>query len=105
MILGSQEREGSSAPSIELCLWCFLFYVKETEPVLFAAGGGVVLRDEIFPDGHESFVEVGPLVGRWSAEERRYVEVIVDAMPGADNRVLIFISYAMIVREGFGQPV
>ena len=59
------------------------------------------MRDEIAPDSHESFVEVGPLVGQWRTKVRCYI----DTVRGADDGVLIFVSYTVIVRERFGKPV
>ena len=62
---------------------------------------GVVLRDEVAPDCHEGFVEVGPLVRRRGTE----VGCQVRAVPGADDGVLIFVGYAVFICEGFGEPV
>lgn len=59
------------------------------------------MRDEVAPDGHEGFVEVGALVGRW----RTKVGCYVGSMPGADDGVLVFVSDAVVVCEGFGEPV
>ena len=63
--------------------------------------GGVILRDEIAPDGHDSFVEVGPLVWEWRANDRCYI----DSVRGANDRVLVFISYTVVICERFGEPV
>ena len=62
---------------------------------------GAVLRDEVAPDGHERFVEVGSLIRR----RRTEVGCHVGMVPGADNRVLVLVGYTVVVCEGFGEPV
>ena len=59
------------------------------------------MRDEVAPDGHEGFVEIGPLVGR----RRTKVRCHIGTVRGADDGVLVFVSYTVVVREGFGEPV
>ena len=72
------------------------------DPVGYRGGnGGIVLRDEVAPDGHEGFVEVRPLIGH----RRPKVGCHVGSVPGADDGVLVFIRYTVVVREGFGEPV
>ena len=65
--------------------------------------GGVVLCDEIAPDGHEGFVEVGPLVWGWRTE----VGGQIGCVPGADDGVLVFVSCVGVVGvcEGFREPI
>ena len=59
------------------------------------------MRNEVAPDGHEGFVEVGPLIG----QRRTKVGRRVGSVPGADDGVLVFVCYAVIVCECFGKPV
>ena len=63
--------------------------------------GGVILRDEITPDGLESFVEIWSLVGCGRTKVGGYV----CAMLGADRGILVFVGDAAIVGKGFSEPV
>ena len=57
--------------------------------------------DEVTPDGHEGFVEVGRLVGGRRTKVRCYVGCV----PGADDGILVLECYAIITCKGFGEPV
>ncbi len=63
--------------------------------------GGVVLRDEIAPDGHEGALEIGALVRFRGPEVARYVGAVL----GTNDGVLVFPCFAAVIGEGFGDPV
>lgn len=60
--------------------------------------GGVILCDEISPDGLEGAVEIWALVGSRGAEVGGYVAAVL----GAGDGILVFVGCAVVVCEGRG---